>query len=386
MLDPISLLLAIFVTHIASAIVLSGAWFSLKGESALANWALSRVFSSAAILCLLLREVINPAISILLGNSLFFVSFYLILKGFRRFAGLSDWPLSYVLGVYVFYAVCIAYAALPQPQHDLLVVISSALFVLFYAVLVYMLWPRNRGYESLIANLLVVVFAVNVGAFAYRLALGLQGQAGTALLDSSSQDTVVYLVTIATALMVTMGFLAMVAERINERLLYRADHDHLTGLYNRVRLDSEMEKRLQGRLEGAPAFGVIIGDLDFFKSVNDTLGHQAGDKVLMTAAGALRKACAPEDSVGRLGGEEFLIIAECETVDALTSLAESLRQAIEQCEIRVTGQQLTASFGVAAHEPGESLKSLLSRADKALYQAKEMGRNRVCASPWPGIA
>lgn len=168
-------------------------------------------------------------------------------------------------------------------------------------------------------------------------------------------------------------------EAARKELEYKAAHDPLTGLLNRGALlellTREME-RCQRRAEGLV---VVILDLDHFKRINDTLGHAAGDAVLIEISRRLRSALRPYDAVGRYGGEEFiLVLPDLDETTALQRL-ETLRNVLGGQPIVAMGSlvQVTASFGYTLFKPHDHASSLLQRADAALYQAKAAGRNRV---------
>ena len=126
-------------------------------------------------------------------------------------------------------------------------------------------------------------------------------------------------------------------------------------------------------------------DLDHFKEINDRHGHAAGDVVLSLTAQCLQARVRPYDRVYRYGGEEFLVSMPQVTVDAAVDAAERLRAAVAAQQIHAAAGgaalQVTASFGVAALEAAAPVEASIDRADKALYQAKSAGRNRVEKSP-----
>ena len=121
---------------------------------------------------------------------------------------------------------------------------------------------------------------------------------------------------------------------------------------------------------------VIMIDMDHFKTINDTLGHQAGDKVLVAVSTLLRECARNIDVVGRWGGEEFLIICPDISQKKLENLAEQIREGIENLEV-CDDRVITASFGLAHYEDGNDINAVITRADNALYRAKKNGRNRV---------
>ncbi|MBA4357493.1 MAG: GGDEF domain-containing protein, partial [Desulfovibrio sp.] len=117
-------------------------------------------------------------------------------------------------------------------------------------------------------------------------------------------------------------------------------------------------------------------DIDHFKSINDRYGHQAGDNVLIAIAGVLTRTARETDVVGRFGGEEFLLVCPETEIQVVAALAERLRLEFASTDFPLVGQ-VTSSFGVAAFSQGDSVKSLVQRADEALYRAKNNGRNCV---------
>jgi two-component system cell cycle response regulator len=166
-----------------------------------------------------------------------------------------------------------------------------------------------------------------------------------------------------------------------EELLYRATHDNLTGMVNRgVIMDTLRRERARQAREGG-SFGIVLVDLDHFKYVNDTHGHLAGDDVLREAAQRMMACVRPYDSVGRYGGEEFLIVVPSSNAMGTMGLAERIRRAIEAKPIMTNSIPIavTASFGVTASVDKSPLdpQEILRLADAALYRAKERGRNRV---------
>ena len=170
--------------------------------------------------------------------------------------------------------------------------------------------------------------------------------------------------------------------RINKlyaELERRSRTDPLTGLANRTHLDAVLRQEADRAARYGRPFAVILFDVDLFKAVNDAHGHLVGDKVLKALAKAARATVRASDMVGRWGGEEFLVL--CPETDAASALvlAERLRLAVRG-ERFETGTVQTVSLGVAAFAPGDTVDSLLIRADDALYKAKNAGRDRAMAA------
>lgn len=161
-------------------------------------------------------------------------------------------------------------------------------------------------------------------------------------------------------------------------LAYKAQIDGLTGLRNRAFLDEQLAVELAKLQRHGGALGCIMCDVDHFKEINDLHGHSAGDEVLRRVAEVLQKASRIEDIVARYGGEEFTVLTPAVDAAGAAVVAERIRQAVEQLEIRRNGRTITVrcSFGVA--DLGEAQHgTLIERADAALYKAKTLGRNRV---------
>lgn len=154
-----------------------------------------------------------------------------------------------------------------------------------------------------------------------------------------------------------------------------ANTDPLTGLLNRRALYAAVGKLLEDVRQGESG-ALILFDLDHFKRVNDAFGHNAGDQVLIGTAELCRGTLRGSDSLGRWGGEEFLIVLPGVTASQAECVAERLRRLVEACTFAEVGR-VTASFGVTTCLPGDDLRRCLARADAALYRAKAAGRNRV---------
>ncbi len=167
-----------------------------------------------------------------------------------------------------------------------------------------------------------------------------------------------------------------------EILAYQAAHDPLTGLLNHKAILDRLHNELQRARRHLEVLSVGMCDIDKFKAVNDIYGHQAGDDVLIELARILTGCCREYDSIGRLGGEEFLIIAPMRTDRGAASLFDRIRRSVAEARIMTRSGVLsvTVSIGVAAYSGGDTVDGFLSAADAALYRAKEEGRNRVVFS------
>lgn len=155
-----------------------------------------------------------------------------------------------------------------------------------------------------------------------------------------------------------------------------ATRDKLTGLYNRTKLDLLLESCFASTERYGHSLSLIMFDIDNFKYVNDSLGHNKGDKVLVEVAGLFLSRIRKTDYLGRWGGDEFLLVCPDTNLEEAFSLAEDLHLLLWN-ERSGMSLSITGSFGVASYENGDTPVSLLERADTALYEAKRGGRNCV---------
>lgn len=171
---------------------------------------------------------------------------------------------------------------------------------------------------------------------------------------------------------------------LEQRILHLACVDMLTGTLNRRFFMERMEAEIQRAKRKKSPLSLVLADIDYFKKINDTYGHQAGDLVLQRFAECLQASSRAYDLVGRYGGEEFMICLPGTELAQAASVAERMRREVEDMKNESKGLSMTilitASFGVTCLGDGsdEEVDSLIRKADEALYKAKAEGRNRVC--------
>ncbi len=194
------------------------------------------------------------------------------------------------------------------------------------------------------------------------------------------------LLTAPLALIVSVAMFQTVLMRSEIRLRSEVVVDSMTGMFNRRALERRVDElEQQARLTGQPA-AVIVADIDHFKRINDSGGHAIGDALLVELGASLRRSLRAFDLCYRTGGEEFVVLLPGADVEQATRVAEQLRRAA--ASVSNGAWSLTMSFGVAASSPGRFFhyETVFARADSALYEAKRLGRNRVCAAPEDELA
>jgi diguanylate cyclase (GGDEF)-like protein len=177
------------------------------------------------------------------------------------------------------------------------------------------------------------------------------------------------------ATVIGLLWLALTVHR--QTLHQMAQTDSLTGLLNRRAFEEILRRELQRGDRSGNVLGIMLIDLDYFKQVNDSLGHFAGDDVLRRIAGVLRDGTRPADVLARYGGEEFVVLLRNAGADETQVVAERLRQQIANLAGLPGSVTLTASIGVAVSYPRDTPTEFLLRSDEALYRSKREGRNLV---------
>ncbi len=229
--------------------------------------------------------------------------------------------------------------------------------------------------QGLLAGLIFILISVIIAT---------TGVAVQALSEEVSRESLIYLLRIQLFLALLLG-LSSAATTMRDRMLaaltraetldHLANTDILTGLANRRMTEQFLIQQSSAAVRYGRQMSVISADLDHFKQINDTYGHAKGDEVLAEIAQILIDTVRESDLVARWGGEELLIVAPETSVDQASELAERCRMAIDKQPI--LGLKITLSLGVTEFRPGETIGSLLARADALLYKAKAAGRNLV---------
>ncbi|MBD9435991.1 diguanylate cyclase [Pseudoxanthomonas sp. PXM03] len=199
--------------------------------------------------------------------------------------------------------------------------------------------------------------------------------------DQQAAQNTRLIVILLVLLVASIGYWAFKIKRVQLSLKKMAETDALTGICNRHHFTLRAERALAECARNGEQAALIMFDLDHFKNINDRFGHGTGDWALKEVAEASKGFCRRIDVLGRLGGEEFAILMYGCDLRAAARVAEDCRVRLAQIETRETGHvfAITGSFGVTSSmQSGYSLAKLLSHADKQLYRAKHLGRNRVC--------
>jgi len=239
-------------------------------------------------------------------------------------------------------------------------------------------------------NLVLLAALVSVIVLSSAWEFLLEELLGTLVDDDHEPESlsrkIEYVISITIFVTLSLIFPAMVGyklidnqDRLTNQIKRLSEEDYLTKLSNRRKIHKTIENEISRSKRYNSTFAVILLDIDNFKMTNDSFGHNTGDRVLVQVADIINKTIRQSDIASRWGGEEFLIFCPHTNADGGFALAEKLRTSIEKNEFEDVGYK-TASFGVTHIEHGDTVQSVIQRADEALYTAKNSGKNMVMAA------
>ncbi|MDC7717539.1 GGDEF domain-containing protein [Vogesella sp. DC21W] len=364
-------------------LMLLAAWRMNPRIAGLKAWTLAFACGLPICLNLLLRDYAPEWLSVVFTQLSTFLLAWLNLAACRRYLNLRRLPHSAGLCTVAMLLLSGLYFTLVQPNQGLrFLTLSTVLGLLF------LLSARTMARGGIAHYPARYLYALCCGSHGVFLLLRpwLFHIGNKGLFDSAQMLVVSHLVVIeAIVALVLLGFcVVMLAnEQVTLALKQMADRDPLTGAYNRRAFMSMLEKATLYAHRLAFPVSVLLIDLDHFKRINDTWGHQRGDDALRHVVQVAQDCLREGDILGRMGGEEFAIMLPNATQQEAEHIAGRLRQAIEAQPLQYAGAtlSLTTSIGVAGWLAPENPDGLLHRADEAMYQAKRQGRNCVVLAP-----
>lgn len=374
-----TLLLGMAISTGFLALVLTTLWRQQRHEvGGLGAWSLGYLLISlwAAILVIFPHWVQHWALAIFFSGVLI-ASLLLIYQGVRRFLLLPNhyWRGSVMLGC----AMLGMLLAAALNSTVLRYFVTSSMILLTYLLILLALW-RSREH-AVARNVFAVLALMMSGVFILRVVTIAGGDRQVGLWVATDLQLLVNLVFALFVPMTGMSLVLMVNERVQARLQQLATRDALTGVLNRRAILLAAEAELERSRRYGSAMGLVQVDLDHFKRVNDTYGHQAGDRVLIDFTKRVTALLRTSDAFGRMGGEEFILLLPQTALEEAMQVAERIRASLEAADIQPA---YTASFGVATAVGGApAIEGLIANADEALYRAKANGRNRVEFTPAP---
>lgn len=332
---------------------------------------------------LALQAWLNPAQLLLGGNAFNLLAQGMAVVALRMLLG-EPLRWRWALGIGVIGWLGVGWFGVVQPDYRWRVLWGSTAMMANIGLGVQALLSGAGRRRSRARVVLLMLFALSALLLAWRngqLWFDLNPPAATA--QPATVNYFYVLLSGMQPLFASIGFLLLYNETLQRELHALARVDSLTGVKNRLALTESATQLLAQANREARPLSVLMIDADHFKSVNDRFGHGGGDKVLLSLVGSIRTTLRAGNVIGRIGGEEFVVLAPDTGLEQALVLAERIRGAVESTPLVFDGHllQLTVSIGVAAAAPGEhDIPVLLQRADAALYGAKHAGRNRVMAA------
>jgi diguanylate cyclase (GGDEF)-like protein len=345
------------------------------------SWRIATLLIAGGCVLLAVQTYLPPAFVLPLANGLLLLGLAGYWHSLRQFYGqparaaLLVPPLLGAFGVYVF--------ARHFPDLSIRVAIVTAAWAVLLGGSIHTLQRQAHADRAVSRRVLAAIFAVSL-LFILVRGLLLPGLPVATIVDAGPWINLVTPI-VASILPVigTTAFLLLCSERIRRDWEHAASTDNLTGLANRRVLAGEGARLLREAQARSEALSVAVVDIDHFKQLNDSFGHDTGDVALRHVADCLRRACDDRHLPARQGGEEFVVLLPRARADAAQAAAERIRRAIESAPFVLREGQtrcITVSIGLATLQPGDrQFDDLLRRADRGLYAAKSAGRNRVAA-------
>lgn len=371
--DPRTVILLAGVMSAFMALIL----FSLRRHypptiKGLGEWSVALTMVAIGSLLGLGLGLLPTFVAITIPRVLFPCGLFLVYVGIQRFFDLQPrfrpW-IALIIGV----VAAQIWFTFVQPSFPIRLALSNALAACLFFAMAHMLY--KQGVSTFSRALTMGVLVTMLGILLMRLVTLAILPAGNDVLDTSPQQ-LIYVTSFAFLIvLLSVSLVLMAAERLHTEVAYLASHDSLTNALTRRNLNEVCSIELERSQRHGHSLALLIMDLDHFKAINDTHGHQRGDRVLVDFVAKVNTLLRRPDQLARFGGEEFVaLLPETSLAEAL-SVAERIRAAWESFS---QAPACTVSIGVTTNRmANDTVDTLISRADTAMYQAKTKGRNRV---------
>lgn len=377
----LALLGALQALLLAPLLLVATRAYTGRARTSLRIWGTVLLLQALGWVLAALRGRIGDGWSIVLANGLLIVSYAETARALRLLLGVPQRRLALaVVGAAAWLGI--AWFGVVAPDYRTRVYIAGAMIGVYLAIA---LWPLRHALRpggSTAQRVMLLVLAGAVVVWVARLwELGAGARPATGLLAATPGNIVALVYSAFEPVIASIGFLLMYNETAQAELRRAARTDPLTGTLNRLALEEEARRLFR---QDRQTLAVLMLDADHFKAINDRYGHADGDRVLAALARCIGARLRPGDVLGRVGGEEFLVLLPRTGLAAALALAEDLRARAAALPLALGEgtQAITVSIGVAMGDPADpGIDGLIRRADRALYEAKRAGRNRVAGAP-----
>lgn len=336
------------------------------------EWSYSLVLLFLAGLLSAVHLQLPASVGIALTNIMIWSALYLGYFGSQLFFGVKPKPvpwMSLVMGVWL----VSMWFTLVDPSYVVRLRMSNVLMLLLFTVHARLIFQNrlNSFSKILTFSVLVVIASIQVMRFVTTFTL----PPPISNMDTSPPHLIFILGFAFSILLISISMILMATDKLRVELEHLATHDSLTNALTRRHLNEVCEQEVQRCRRNGRSLALLVMDLDHFKTINDTFGHQAGDQVLIQFVSNVNKLLRQMDQLGRFGGEEFVALLPETSLEEALLVANRIRAISSSTDQRPT---CTVSIGITTNaQANDDVQALLARADAAMYRAKANGRNRV---------
>ena len=342
---------------------------NIKG---LGQWSAGLLILFIASLLFTAQRQLPDLIAFPVANLLLWVGLYIIYNGCQHFFGVTPregpWVVLFFFGLLV-----MLWFTVMDPSYHARLVFSAAVRALLLGMLAWLVF--RQGVNTMARWLSMCALASASAVQLLRIATSFTYPLGTDIFDVEPHQ-LIYITSYAFLIFLfSISLILLASERLRTELEHLAHHDSLTNALTRRHMAEACQQELGRCHRHGRQMALLMLDLDHFKAVNDTFGHQTGDRVLIDFVSLVNALLRQADQLGRFGGEEFMLLLPETTLEEALFVANRIRIA---CVQSTKEPSYTVSIGVTTNHPGhDTLDALMARADAALYRAKADGRNRV---------
>ncbi|UZP66043.1 GGDEF domain-containing protein [Desulfovibrio mangrovi] len=392
------LVIFVLVNYICAFLMVLTVRVSQKRFDGVKYFLANFIFQSAGMTLALLRPHISPLFSVVLANALMFSGVIAFSLGAGKFTHRHISRAPHLIYTAVFLsAYC--YFTYVMPDIRIRTMLFSGMLIPVFAFIAHtLLAPSDKKFapHCIFPGISFILFTA---LYIFRFYYAFSGNDISNYFSTHSPDAVINILTMLLSILLMYSIQHMISSRLfaefeqlaadQSKLLVQmeemATKDHLTGLYNRRKIEEIIKYEIGQYNRYEIPLCLILCDIDHFKDINDSYGHDVGDTVITHTTRLLCDNKRDTDNAGRWGGEEFIIVTPHTSLEQTMVLAERFRRTIESSQpATAAGHTVTLSFGIAQYSRGMSVEAFIKQADKALYRAKQHGRNRVeatCAPP-----
>lgn len=367
-------IISFFVALAMSGILLIIAQTYPKTIRGLREWSLAALAIALCFPLFIARDHIPDLLSIILANLTLLLAFMAMNTGTRKFAGTPPKYNRVLLALFVLLFVGLfVWFTYVQPDIRMRVgtmVLFTFIVVLDQLILVLRALPRTMGRHILVSSLAIMIVSrlIRLGA----LIIGFAPPTG--VFDASASQLVYIAIPALTIPLGTISLIMLASEKLRHDLEFISRHDGLTQCLNKNAAMEALEREIAHSRRHGNKLAIMLFDLDNFKDINDTHGHLEGDRILVEFANKVKASLRASDQFTRFGGDEFMAILPDADLEQARLIANRFQEAGKESQPIVW----SVSIGISAWlDPDDSLDALLTRADKALYKSKALGRNQT---------